>query len=483
MLDVLISYLNFLIISIPYIVKRFTFMPPNPPKYLIQKNQKNKEEIKFLLKNKEDDLVYQNIKPKNLKIKCKKLFIPPDNKVIPILIITPIIHIPICIIYCQGNSGDLAVSLFECHEIALNCNVTIVTFEYPGYGICKDEPIKESEFFNRIEIIYNFIINELKYKPSNIFLYGFSLGTGIVFDFACRKKYPVAGLILQSPFLSILRTIINTKKTMYFDLFNNCDKAKYIKTKTLFLHGNRDKTVPYIHGRILSKLIPEKYFYDFLTVDNANHNDLLKSSKPGVFKYIYRFILDCIDDSNTTYIINNFLDKASDESHNKTEVKRGIISENIELNAENDEDKKINIFKRKKALSKIKQAKTYFNYKLNKLNNIEHYSYKICNQSQKKEPSKNKTLFEIESNHLEILSKNIKINQPKNNNIINNNYYIVKLTNNDIMRRMSEMQKPIYNRPKKINNNKNKNNDYNYNENFNSVISINSSHTNIFNNK
>ena len=48
----------------------------------------------------------------------------------------------------------LAVSLFECHEIALNCNVTIVTFEYPGYGICKDEPIKESEFFNRIEIIY-----------------------------------------------------------------------------------------------------------------------------------------------------------------------------------------------------------------------------------------------------------------------------------------------------------------------------------------
>ena len=44
-------------------------------------------------------------------------------------------------------------------------------------------------------------------------LYGFSLGTGIMFELACKKEYPAAGLILQSPFLSIMRTLYNIKKT------------------------------------------------------------------------------------------------------------------------------------------------------------------------------------------------------------------------------------------------------------------------------
>ena len=49
MLDLLISYINFLILSISYIVKKFTFRPPNPPKYKIKKNElNNKEEIYFL---------------------------------------------------------------------------------------------------------------------------------------------------------------------------------------------------------------------------------------------------------------------------------------------------------------------------------------------------------------------------------------------------------------------------------------------------
>ena len=66
------------------------------------------------------------------------------------------------------------------------------------------------------------------------------------------EKNPVAGLILQSPFLSIIRTIYNIKKTPYFDIFNNCDKAHKLFTKILFLHGDCDTIVPYIHGRILA---------------------------------------------------------------------------------------------------------------------------------------------------------------------------------------------------------------------------------------
>ena len=64
----------------------------------------------------------------------------------------------------------------------------MVTFEYPGYGVCKEERIEEAEFFHRIKVIYMYIINKLNFNPNRIFLYGFSLGTGIVFDFACKKE-------------------------------------------------------------------------------------------------------------------------------------------------------------------------------------------------------------------------------------------------------------------------------------------------------
>ena len=50
MLDLLISYVNFLILSISYIVKRFTFFPPDPPHYVSIKTEKEDEDdILFLI--------------------------------------------------------------------------------------------------------------------------------------------------------------------------------------------------------------------------------------------------------------------------------------------------------------------------------------------------------------------------------------------------------------------------------------------------
>ena len=54
MLDLLISYINFLILSIGYIVKRFAFFPPKPPRYITVKTDKEDEDaILFLIKDKE----------------------------------------------------------------------------------------------------------------------------------------------------------------------------------------------------------------------------------------------------------------------------------------------------------------------------------------------------------------------------------------------------------------------------------------------
>ena len=169
MLDLIITYINFLILSISHLVKRFTFNPPDPPNYkIVQKiinNKTTKDE--FLYNGKKE---YKE--PENYNIEYDK--IKDDKESLPILIITPKgIYISSCLLYCKGNAGDLGTSLHEFYEISFKCNCIIVTFEYPGYGICKNEEFSESEFNRRIKIVYNFIINVLNYQPNEIFLYGF----------------------------------------------------------------------------------------------------------------------------------------------------------------------------------------------------------------------------------------------------------------------------------------------------------------------
>lgn len=305
MIDLFISYINFIILSISYIIKKFTFHPPDPPRYRIKKNN-SKEDIYFSFKIKQNTPEYQKVGDKRLDVKFKKLIF--HNILVPILKITPNSYNsqkPKCIIYCQGNNGDLGTSYFECKEISIKSGCIIVTFEYPGYGYCKDENFSEEEIYKRIKIVYLYLVKYLKFKPHEIILYGFSLGTGVAFDLACNKDYPVAGLILIAPYLSIFRTLYNVKRTFYFDLFSNIDKANELKTKTLFVHGNCDEIIPYIHGRILSKLIPEQYLYDFLTVCKGNHNSILIRNLDKIMEYINKFIDNCISNYDSNSNIDN----------------------------------------------------------------------------------------------------------------------------------------------------------------------------------
>ena len=511
MLDLIISYINFLILSISYLVKKFAYLPPNPPKYIIVSNKNEKKEnILFLLKSRNNQLEYRKLNPKYLDITFYRLPYKYNDS-LPILVITPIFHFNKCIIYCQGNSGDLGTSLFECYEIAIRSNCIIVTFEYPGYGICKKDEISEKEFYERIKNVYLFVINGLEIKPNQIILYGFSLGSGIAFDFACKKEYPVAGLILQSPFLSIIRTIYNVKRTHYFDIFNNCDKAKNICTKTLFLHGNHDSIVPYVHGRILASLIPKKYFFDFLTVNNADHNNLIKTDKDLAFKYINNFISDITDinfsneDSNEDIINTN----SSEISNEDKEESKKLSSHNNIMKSENfglnksDEMKNNNssLEKEKEYERKIK-ASSLVNHSIeNKLLSKSEYNMKndkfdsninMNNNEYKKDYKEIKIIkpnYGIKKHSYSYISKiynnrknmDIKKSSFKNlkNSVLNikKNYYHVSLGGNS---------RNNINDYFKINNNKRNSININYTKNSlieNSALSIMSSTNNISNSK
>ena len=311
MLDLFISYINFVIIVINYIIKFLTFQPPTPPGYIIEKTR-NKKEIFFIIEN-DKQISYERKIFKDIDIDYVYL---NNNKVFKseFLLLKPKNHYPICIIYCHGNCGDLGYGLYDCYQIAKYTNCLILCFEYPGYGTFKKTKITENKLYTSIQKAYLYAKNNLNYSEKNIILYGFSLGTGIALDLACKSNFPVGGLILQSPYLSIMRIIYNIKNTFFFDIFKNCDKVKNIKTKTLFIHGTEDNVIPYIHGRILAKLVPDKFLYQFITINDGGHNNLFIDNKDKeiIFEKIKEFIAYC---SGCDIKINSELSEVNDKRH------------------------------------------------------------------------------------------------------------------------------------------------------------------------
>ena len=297
MLDLFISYYNFLTIAMNYIIKRLAFQPPKIPGYKVRKaSNKIKKDIYFLYDDNYENPKFKDATYEYIELNNDNDFNSKSKKIkSELLLIKPKKHLPICIIYSHGNCGDLGYSFYDCYFLAINTNCVVLSYEYPGYGYLSKLQFSERNTYKSIQIAYTYVNKILNFESKNIFLYGFSLGTGVAFDLACNEKFPIGGLILQAPYLSIFRILYNWKKSIFFDIFKTCDKVKKLKSKTLFIHGNKDFIVPYIHGRILAKLIPHEYYYQFYTVFGGNHENLYLKDSDNIYRNINKFIDHCTE--------------------------------------------------------------------------------------------------------------------------------------------------------------------------------------------
>ena len=438
MLDLFITYINFFIAVVNYIIGKLTFQPPNPPGYIIEKTP-NKKEIFFITENGKE-YSYERKSFKDIEIKYIYL-----NNTKPIksefLLFKPKNNFPICIIYCHGNCGDLGYALFECYQIAKNTNCLILCFEYPGYGRLNKIKICEKKFYISVQNAYRYAKNVLNFPEKNIFLYGFSLGTGIALDIACKNKlFPCSGLILQSPYLSIMRIVYNFRRTFFLDIFANCDKIKKLKTPTLFIHGTDDNVVPYIHGRILAKLLEEKYLYSFITINDGKHNNLFQDEKDKeiIFEKIKEFISDC---SGVNIKNNNDISDSSDVGTDKK-----ISLTNEENISQNTLDKsifsenKIKINKKKFMIhSKKIKSDININYKddsmakfesNNSNNNSNYEALSIDNLFEKEKKGLKNTILNNKKRNEKFLGKNNVIENEKNDNyFMNKSFSMFNMSN------------------------------------------------------
>ena len=81
------------------------------------------------------------------------------------------------ILRCHGNAEDAANSLFALRYLARR-GFTVACVDYPGYGLSDGSP-DEDGCYRNVHRLYDWLIEKRGFKPEDIIVDGFSIGSGL----------------------------------------------------------------------------------------------------------------------------------------------------------------------------------------------------------------------------------------------------------------------------------------------------------------
>jgi fermentation-respiration switch protein FrsA (DUF1100 family) len=166
----------------------------------------------------------------------------------------------------HGNAEDLGDDFPWLDELR-GAGFSVFSYDYEGYGTSEGRP-SEAAAYEDEQAAYNYLLQKVGLTPDRIVVYGRSVGTGPAVWLASRN--PVAGLVLQSPFLSALRVV--TRITIFpFDYFPSYKRIGDVRCPVLVMHGTKDEVIGFHHGEKMYALAREPKRK--LWVTGAHHND------------------------------------------------------------------------------------------------------------------------------------------------------------------------------------------------------------------
>ncbi len=173
------------------------------------------------------------------------------------------------VVFFHGNAGNYSHRIgkaFAIHEEGYG----VVLAEYRGYGGNPGRPDKEGLLKDgRVWMEFALAQN----RP--VVIYGESIGSAIATAMAAENDS--AGLILEAPFDSLAAVAQSIYRIvpvglLLKDKYDSATLIKDVKAPKLFIHGEKDRTVPIGFGRALFDAAGEPK--SFISIDSAGHNDL-----------------------------------------------------------------------------------------------------------------------------------------------------------------------------------------------------------------
>ena len=153
------------------------------------------------------------------------------------------------LLFFHGNAGNLQNRIYKLNDISkLELNYLIIA--YRGFSGNKGKP-NEIGLYKDSESAKKWL-NDIGVSDKDIILYGESLGTAVAVDLA--SKYKFAGLILESPFTSMVKLSkiyypYLPVKILLKDKYESVKKISNINFPKMVMHGDKDKIVPFSMGK------------------------------------------------------------------------------------------------------------------------------------------------------------------------------------------------------------------------------------------
>lgn len=169
------------------------------------------------------------------------------------------------LLYSHGNAEDMGLILPVLREVYQQ-GFSIFTYDYQGYGTSQGLPSEQGSYAD-IASAYQYLTTELSIPPNQVIAHGRSVGGGPTLWLA--TEYPVAGVILESTFVSAFR-VVTQIPLLPFDRFPNLARIRQVSAPVLLIHGVEDDLIPIWHSKELYQAAPDPKA--FLWLEGAGHN-------------------------------------------------------------------------------------------------------------------------------------------------------------------------------------------------------------------
>ncbi len=192
------------------------------------------------------------------------------------------------LIVFHGNAGAAYDRGFYVKALS-PLGLRVILAEYPGYGGRAGQPSEDILVKDALETI------RLTYRKYGepLFLWGESLGCGVVSSAVSKTDIPLKGVVLFLPWDSLPN--LAQKHYWYFpvrwlvlDKYNNIDNLRQFAGNVAVILAENDEVVPVQHGRKLyDSITTKKKLWLF---ENATHNKM--PIEPGLrwWKEVIEFI-------------------------------------------------------------------------------------------------------------------------------------------------------------------------------------------------
>ncbi|WP_051559901.1 alpha/beta hydrolase [Marinobacterium jannaschii] len=194
------------------------------------------------------------------------------------------------VLFFHGNGGHALHRLRDAEQLAAK-GVNVLLIDYRGYGRSEGEPSEWGVYLDAATTL-RYATRTLEFAPQDIFILGRSLGSAIAIDLAQGQS--LGGLILAGSFTSG-HAVMDSAGMGWLDWFvsrrpfDQLAKLERIDTPALFIHGRRDRQIPFRLGEALYQRYPSSH-KSLVSVSNAGHNDLFPNYGPRLWSRIAAFI-------------------------------------------------------------------------------------------------------------------------------------------------------------------------------------------------